>query len=272
MSSDHVSPKVDQFMSENRDNFERELLMQAVTVNDRIEEILRIGNIDLIENAHKLVAFVIEAKKDELEAFAKKEGIAWAKHSLTLAFKLEWVSAIRRTLWDFIQEYIRENEDEFTMNDFFVLEKKINSRLDHFLNAFFISYSSFKDEEIKAQKNLVENLSVPIIPITPTTSILPLIGMLDYYRTTVIQEKVLNEISRLHIQTLILDLSGITDMEHEVIDNLGKVIESTKLMGCQTVITGLRPDVVRKMASLGIRFDGETKTLGTLQRALHSYL
>ena len=259
-------------MDENREKFERELLIQAVTVNDRIEEILRIGNINLIENAHKLVAFVIEAKKDELESFAEKEGIAWAKHSLTLAFKLEWVSAIRRTLWDFTKEYIQVNMKEFKLNDFFVLEKKVNSRLDHFLNAFFISYSSYKDQEIKAQKNLVENLSVPIIPITPTTSILPLIGMLDYYRTTVIQEKVLNEIGRLHIHTLILDLSGISEMEHEVIDNLSKVIEGTKLMGCQTVITGLRPDVVRKMATLGIRFEGETKTLGTLQRALQSYL
>ncbi|MBD7908958.1 STAS domain-containing protein [Sporosarcina gallistercoris] len=272
MSSDHVSPKVKQFMIDNRDDFERELLIQAVTVNEKIEEILRIGNIDLIENAHKLVAFVIEDKKVEMEDFAKVEGIAWARHSLTLAFKLEWVSAIRRTLWDFIQEYLETNTEEFKFKEFFVLEKKINSRLDGFLNAFFISYSSYKDEEIKAQKNLVENLSVPIIPITQTTSILPLIGMLDYYRTTIIQEKVLNEISRLHIQTLILDLSGIADMEHEVIDNLSKVIESTKLMGCQTVITGLRPDVVRKMATLGIRFDGETKTLGTLQRALHSYL
>ncbi|WP_037592536.1 STAS domain-containing protein [Sporosarcina sp. D27] len=272
MSSDKVNPKVNQFMDENKDKFEQELLMQAVNVNDRIEEILRIGNINLIENAHKLVAFVIEAKKDELESFAKEEGIAWAKHSLTLAFKLEWVSAIRRTLWKFTQEYIQVNMKEFKLNDFFALEKKVNSRLDHFLNAFFISYSSYKDQEIKAQKNLVENLSVPIIPITPTTSILPLIGMLDYCRTTVIQEKVLNEIGRLHIQTLILDLSGISEMEHEVIDNLSKVIESTKLMGCQTVITGLRPDVVRKMATLGIRFGGETKTLGTLQRALQSYL
>ncbi|REB04709.1 STAS domain-containing protein [Sporosarcina sp. BI001-red] len=272
MSSNHVNPKVKKFIVDNRDNFERELLIQAVTVNDRIEEILRIGNIDLIDNAHKLVAFVIEAKEDELKSFAKREGIAWAKHSLTLAFKLEWVSAIRRTLWDFIEEYIQVNTDDFTLKDFFVLEKKINSRLDHFLNAFFISYSSYKDQEIIAQKNIVQNLSVPIIPITRTTSILPLIGMLDYYRTTVIQEKVLTEISRLHIQTLILDLSGIEDMEHEVIDNLSRVIEGTKLMGCQTVITGLRPDVVRKMATLGIRFEGETKTLGTLQRALQSYL
>ncbi|WP_398293547.1 STAS domain-containing protein [Sporosarcina aquimarina] len=267
-----IDTRVKQFIDDNKEAFERQLLIEAVNVNDKIESILRIGNINLIENAHKLVAYVSEAQREELVAFANQEGVAWAKHSLTLAFKLEWVSAIRRTMWTFIERYINEADKTFTMPEFFELEKSINERLDLFLNAFFLRYSSYKDEQISAQKDLVEDLSVPIIPITATTCILPLIGSLDYSRTTIIQEKVLYEISRLHIQTLILDLSGIADMEHEVIDNLTKVIDSTKLMGCQTVITGLRPDVVRKMASLGSHFDAETKTLGTLQRALQFYL
>lgn len=267
-----INPRVKEFIDANKDAFERNLLIEAVNVNDKIESILRIGNINLIENAHKLVTYVSEGQQEELVTFANEEGVAWAKHSLTLAFKLEWVSAIRRTMWNFIEQYIHESDETLAMADFFELEKNINERLDLFLNAFFLRYSSYKDEQISAQKVLVEDLSVPIIPITATTCILPLIGSLDYFRTTIIQEKVLHEISRLHIQTLILDLSGIADMEHEVIDNLTKVIDSTKLMGCQTVITGLRPEVVRKMASLGSHFDAETKTLGTLQRALQFYL
>jgi hypothetical protein len=44
------------------------------------------------------------------------------------------------------------------------------------------------------------------------------------------------------------------------------------MMGCRTVITGLRVDVVRKMISLGSTFDKDTKTFGTLQQALSIYL
>lgn len=40
-----------------------------------------------------------------------------------------------------------------------------------------------------AQKELVENLSVPIIPITPTICILPLIGAVDLYRTNILEKK-----------------------------------------------------------------------------------
>lgn len=272
MDGNLIDPSVKQFIEDNKLKFEQDLLIQAVTVNDKIEEILRIGNIDLMENAHKLVRYVSAAREEELLNFAKVEGIAWAKHSLTLEFKLKWVSAIRRTMWDYIQRYIGEQCEQMPITQFFELEKKVNFHLDLFLNEFFLSYSSYKDREIHKQQELVEDLSVPIIPLTSTTSILPLIGSLDYYRTTVIQEKVLYEISDRHIQTLILDLSGIADMEHEVIDNLGKVIDSTNLMGCETVITGLRPDVAHKMATLGTHFNSTIKTLGTLQRALSIYM
>ena len=44
------------------------------------------------------------------------------------------------------------------------------------------------------------------------------------------------------------------------------------MMGCRTIITGLRPDVVRQLISLGINFDKETKTFGTLQHALNEFL
>jgi anti-anti-sigma regulatory factor len=113
---------------------------------------------------------------------------------------------------------------------------------------------------------------VPIIPITTTICILPLIGSVDTIRTNIIEEKILIEVGKLHIQTLIIDLSGIAEMENEVIDHLLKIIAGTSMMGCHTVITGLRAEVVRKMIRLGITFDKNTKTLGTLQQALNEYL
>lgn len=125
---------------------------------------------------------------------------------------------------------------------------------------------------ITAQRELVENLSVPIIPITPTICILPLIGAVDLYRTNILEEKVLIEIGKLRIQTLIMDLSGIMEMETEVIDHLMRIIDGTSLMGCTTVITGLRAEVASNMIRLGMRLNEKAQTLGTLQQALNKYL
>ncbi|MFJ7826426.1 STAS domain-containing protein [Psychrobacillus sp. NPDC096623] len=261
-----------EYLEENKQNFESYLLNQAVNVREKINDILRVGDIDLINNAHKLTSYIINGNEQEkLRAFAKQEGVAWATFSLTLSFKLEWVQAIRRTLWHFIKKY-NEEMKSISIDSFFQLEKQINNQIDYFLNEFFINYSTYKDALISSQRKVVEALSVPIIPITPTICILPLIGSVDTYRTSILEEKVLTEIGRLHIQTLIMDLSGISEMETEVIDHLMKVIYGTSMMGCSTVITGLRPDVVRQMIQLGVQFGHETKTYATLQQALNQYL
>ena len=259
------------FFEENSAAFEKKLLDEAVNVKDKIDEILAIGNIDLVNNAHKLVVYIIEGQEEELRLFAKQEGIAWATHSIDLTFKLEWIQAIRRTLWIFIEQYNEEVKGQ-TITDFFKLEKEINTQVDSFLNAFFISYSTYKDSLILAHRQLVENLSVPIIPINNTVSILPLIGTVDSFRTTILEEKVLNEVGASRIQTLIMDLSGIAEMETEVIHQLMKIIDGTAMMGCQTIITGLRAEVVRKMIGLEFSIEQKTKTLGTLQQALKEYL
>ncbi|UGB33085.1 STAS domain-containing protein [Metabacillus sp. B2-18] len=256
----------------NLNNFEELLLSEAVNVKDKIQEILQIGNIDLVNNAKKLVIYIIDGKEEELQQFAKQEGIAWATHSIDLSFKLEWVQAIRRTVWYLINEFNKLTKEQLNVNEFFTLEKEINNHIDNFLNAFFISYSTYKDSLINAQREMVENLSVPIIPINSSVCILPLIGTIDEFRTVILEEKVLTEIGESRIQTLIIDLSGIADMEIEVIDHLLKIIDGAEMMGCKSVITGLRAEVVRKMIHLGISFNKKTDTLGTLQQALNDYL
>lgn len=259
------------YFQENRDYFEEQLLSEAVNVRDKIEEILLIGNIDLLNNAHKLVMYVMDQSNQDVRDFAKQEGIAWATHSISLTFKLEWVQAIRRTLWNLLHKFLDERHMPFEPDDFFILEKQINDQLDQFLNTFFICYSDYKDKLLEKQKELVENLSVPIIPITEDMCILPLIGILDDQRSKIIEEKVFNAIGDLHIETLIIDLSGIAEMDGNIIDHFLKMIDGTTMMGCKPVITGLRPEIVRQMVTLGISFEERALTSGTLQSAIKRY-
>jgi rsbT co-antagonist protein RsbR len=260
------------FFKGNRQEFQESLLKEARNVREKIEEILLIGNIDLLSNAHKLVMYTIQGNDSELEAFARIEGVSWASHSLTIAFKLEWVQAIRRTMWMYLQEFDKAHETVLSSERFFNLERQINDRIDKFLNELFLSYSDYKDKLLETQRTLVENLSVPIIPITSKVCVLPLIGNIDTYRSGTIEEKVLMEISRLRIATLVIDLSGIAQMETEVIEHMMKVIEGANMMGCECVITGLRPEIVRKVTHIGLTFENKAQTKATLQQALEDYL
>jgi len=76
---------------------------------------------------------------------------------------------------------------------------------------------------IYKQRDWVEHLSVPILPIKQFVSVLPLIGLIDSYRIKVIEEKVLTDIAVSRIQTLVIDLSGIAVMEMDVLDYLEKI-------------------------------------------------
>ncbi|MDH4619315.1 ATP-binding protein [Brevibacillus sp. AY1] len=136
---------------------------------------------------------------------------------MTLAFKLEWIQAVRRVMWDYLYNCDRLNNQKNSKEHYYNLEKNINQLMDQFLNQFFISYSLFKDDLIRAQREIVEDLSVPIIPLTRTTSILPLIGNIDEVRANTIEDKVISQIGNDRIETLIIDLSGVMEMEADVV-------------------------------------------------------
>ncbi|CAM3727412.1 STAS domain-containing protein [Mesobacillus thioparans] len=272
MESTFNQKEITDFIKANREQFEGKLLSEAVNVATKIHEILQKGNIDLLKNAEKLIVYIVEQQEEDLIAFAEQEGIAWAEHSLTVAFKLEWIQAIRRTLWQFLNQFDQLHNNVTNREDFFQLEKNINDQVDQFLNTFFLTYTKYKDELLNSQRKLVEHLSVPIIPVSATVAVLPLIGMIDDYRMQIIEEKVLMDISRLKVQTLIMDLSGIADMEMNVIDHFQKVLNGVAMMGSKAVITGMRPELVRQMIHTGINLDQKADTRGTLQQTLRSYL
>lgn len=262
----------EEFLANNRSKFETELLNEAVNVKDKIKEIHLIGNINLLDNAYKLILFVVNEQEQEVSEFAQQEGIVWAKYKLTLAFKLEWVQAIRRTLWIFMAEYDKLSNKVKIGDDFYEMERKVNDLIDQFLNCFFISYSNYKDDLLDTQRKLVNNLSVPIIPISSVVSILPLIGKIDTYRINIIIEKVLFEINRLRVQTLIMDLSGIMEMEEEAIQHFLKLLDGIAMMGCRAVITGLRPEIAQNMIDLNVEFGSRAVMKGSLQQVIKRYL
>lgn len=265
--------QVSRFLTDNRESFKQKLLSEAVNVGSKINDILEKGNIDLLKNAEILAHYIVEDNDEKLVEFAKVEGIAWAQHSLTLEFKLEWVHAIRRTLWHFLYQYDQSNDvDETSTEKFFELEKRINDSVDQFLNNFFISYSGYKDKLLLSQKKLVENLSAPIIPINNSIAVLPLIGMMDALRVERLEEKVLMGVSSLRIQTLIIDLSGIAEMEMDVLHQFDKILSGVNMMGCKVILTGLRVEIVRKVVAAGVVFGSQVDTKGTLQQTLKEHL
>src|SRR5690606_25227735 len=173
---------------------------------------------------------------------------------------------------DFLYNYNRSNNLVADQEQFFVLEKQINELLALFLHHLFISYSQNKDDMIQSQKERVNGRSVPIIPLTASTSILPLIGQIDESRSAIIEEKVLAKIETDRIEMIIIDLSGVVEMMPEAIQQMMGLMDGIRMMGCQAIMTGIRPELVKVMIRLGLCFEHKAIMKGTLQQALADHL
>jgi len=260
---------IKEFLEVNKDKFEQQLLQEAIHVKEILDEVRAIGKIDLLSNAHRLVNYLIDNKDYEIINFAKGEGQIWAKHSsLNLAVKLEWFQAIRKVLWDFLYNFDRLRNIWNDREDFYNLERQINTTLDIFLRHFFMSYTQYKDELLRAHRAMIDDLSVPLIPLSPSVSVLPLLGAIDPDRAATIQDKVLAQIAEQKIRILLIDMSGVAYLDADVLNKLLKLLDGIRFMGCKVTLTGIRPEIVRTMLELGIRFDEGIQTNGTLQQAL----
>ena len=122
-------------------------------------------------------------------------------------------------------------------------------------------------ELIREELNLaLEEMSTPVMPIWDGILLLPLIGVVDSARTDKVVNKTLERINETRSKVFLLDISGVPAMDTAVANQLLKISKATRLMGCETVISGLSPAIARTMVELGVEV-GEVRTTATLQQA-----
>ena len=258
-----------EFIVHNQQEFERQLLAETVGVKDASQDIKATSAIDLLSNVHKLIKLTIEHNDRAIIRFAQEEGQLWAKHStLHLAVKLEWFQAVRRVLWIFLYNYELFSEQQMSRDQIFTLERHVNLSLDTFLRHFFMSYTSFKDDQIKYRREMIDDLSVPLIPVSGSISIFPLLGMVDARRAKVIQEVVLERVGASGIQTLLIDMSGASFSDTSVVLQVFKIMNGIGYMGCNATITGIRSEIANIMVDMNLVFTERIQMKGTLQQAL----
>lgn len=112
----------------------------------------------------------------------------------------------------------------------------------------------------------LQEMSTPVTPIWDEILLLPLVGVVDSTRTDDIMRKSLNRISETRSKVFILDISGVPTVDTAVANQLIKITKATRLMGCETVISGLSPAIAHTMVDLGVDV-GSVRTTATLRDA-----
>lgn len=107
-----------------------------------------------------------------------------------------------------------------------------------------------KAEEERAKEKLIKALSIPILHVWKSTIALPLIGEYDSERADLIISSVLMECSANRIEYVLIDLSGLSDVDHEVRFHIQKLYDCLNLIGAKCILVGIKPDLAISMGAL----------------------
>lgn len=107
-----------------------------------------------------------------------------------------------------------------------------------------------REEIIRAQDATLMALSTPLIPIDDETVVMPLIGALDPRRIERVLQTLLDGVVSTRAKTVILDITGVPEIDAQGADALIRVVRATALLGAEAVLTGIRPDVAATLVGL----------------------
>lgn len=135
-----------------------------------------------------------------------------------------------------------------------------------FLDAYVVidEITRIHREKISAGTKALLEISTPVTPIWEGILLLPLVGVLDSVRAHDIMDKTLNKIAETRAKVFVVDISGVGSMDTAVANQLIKITKATQLMGCETIISGLSPNIARTLVELGVNV-GEVRTTATLR-------
>jgi rsbT co-antagonist protein RsbR len=124
-----------------------------------------------------------------------------------------------------------------------------------------------QQEVIDAQRQALQELSTPIIPVLEGVIVMPLVGSVDTLRARDITRALLAGIREYRAKIVILDITGVPLVDTGVAAYLNRTVQAARLKGARAIVTGISDAVAETIVDLGIDWSG-IETLGDLQTGL----
>ena len=122
-------------------------------------------------------------------------------------------------------------------------------------------------EIIQGQNAMLDELSVPVIQVWENILLLPLVGAIESHRAAQVMENLLESVGRTSAQIVIIDITGVPVVDTSVASYLIRAVQATQLLGCQSILVGISPEIAQTLVGLGVDFS-RIITRATLQNGL----
>lgn len=122
-------------------------------------------------------------------------------------------------------------------------------------------------DALQSSQDTIREMSVPVLPVSRDTLVMPLVGALDSERLIQIQEQALSRLEATHARRLLLDITAVPVVDTQVAQGLIRVVQAAQLLGAQVLLVGIRPEVAQSVVGLGVDLSS-VRTHSDLQGAL----
>jgi anti-anti-sigma regulatory factor/HAMP domain-containing protein len=102
----------------------------------------------------------------------------------------------------------------------------------------------------------IRDISSPVVSVLPGIVIMPLIGAIDTERASIITSTLLTALERQRTEVAILDVTGVPLVDTQVAQVLINTAAAARLLGVETVLVGLRPELAQTIVGLGVELRG----------------
>ena len=129
------------------------------------------------------------------------------------------------------------------------------------------TYQKTREDIIVRQQHELMELSTPVIKLWDGVLAVPVIGTLDSSRAQIVMETLLERLVETGSALAIIDITGVPTVDTLVAQHLMKTVTAIRLMGAESIISGIRPQIAQTIVHLGIDLQGII-TKSTLADAL----
>jgi rsbT co-antagonist protein RsbR len=126
------------------------------------------------------------------------------------------------------------------------------------------SFVEERERVIRQQEDSLRELSTPVLQVRERLLILPIIGVLDKERAHQLTEQLLRGIRTHRARVVVIDITGVPDVDEAVADHLVRTVDASRLMGAGVIITGLSSEIAQTLVTIGVDLD-KMNTVGDLQ-------
>ncbi|AZG14551.1 STAS domain-containing protein [Cupriavidus pauculus] len=172
-----------------------------------------------------------------------------------------FVLALKRPIFDALQRQSSGVEGQI---DVIWLMSSLADRMAQWTVS---TYQKTREDIIVRQQHELMELSTPVIKLWDGVLAVPVIGTLDSSRAQIVMETLLERLVETGSALAIIDITGVPTVDTLVAQHLMKTVTAIRLMGAESIISGIRPQIAQTIVHLGIDLQGII-TKSTLADAL----